>query len=379
MARVPVGTSRLRRLYWARPLAPADLERASTEITGYDEEKALLNSAVKATDGFFTTFFVSPYSKYIARWAARRGWTPNGVSTLSMAVGVLAAAAFATGERTGMIAGALLLQVAFTLDCVDGQLARYTRTFTRLGAWLDSIFDRAKEYAVYAGLALGATHAGDDVWLLAGVALALQTARHAADFTFNAARDEVIRSSMHEPPRKRSKLLDAGAKDEPEGAPAVRWLRRIVVFPIGERFATISLDRRAVRRARDVRRAARLGRRRGRLHGGRQADALAGRAARDRRCEQAPTPTACSLSLPRRRPGRARHRAASRAGCPCRRWRSSGRRAWRSRSPPPSPAAARRGRVACAVVAWVVLTAGASSSRGLRGRLRWVFAAAAAC
>jgi len=241
VARVPVSLSRLRRLYWARPLAPADLERATTEITGYDEEQALLNSSVKANDGFFTTFFVSPYSKYIARWAARRGWTPNGVSSLSMAVGVLAAAAFATGERAGMIAGAVLLQAAFTLDCVDGQLARYTRTFTKLGAWLDSIFDRAKEYAVYAGLAIGAARSGEDVWLLAGIALALQTARHATDFTFNAARDEVIRSSMHEPPRKRSKLLDAGPKDEPESAPATHWVRRIVVFPIGERFAVISL------------------------------------------------------------------------------------------------------------------------------------------
>ena len=87
---------------------------------------------MKANDGFFTTFFVSPYSKYIARWAARRGWTPNGVSTLSVAIGFVAAAAFATGERAWMIAGAVLLQAAFTLDCVDGQLARYTRTFTQV-------------------------------------------------------------------------------------------------------------------------------------------------------------------------------------------------------------------------------------------------------
>ena len=29
---------------------------------------------MKANDGFFTTFFVSPYSKYIARWAARQKW-----------------------------------------------------------------------------------------------------------------------------------------------------------------------------------------------------------------------------------------------------------------------------------------------------------------
>ena len=45
---------------------------------------------------------------------------------------------------SGYVAGAVLLQAAFTLDCVDGQLARYTRTFSKLGAWLDSIFDRAR-------------------------------------------------------------------------------------------------------------------------------------------------------------------------------------------------------------------------------------------
>ena len=50
-----------------------------------------------------------------------------------------------------MVAGAVLLQLAFTFDCVDGQLARYTRQFSKLGAWLDSIFDRTKEYVVFAG------------------------------------------------------------------------------------------------------------------------------------------------------------------------------------------------------------------------------------
>ena len=126
----------------------------------YDEDRLLLDSAVKSTDGFFTTFFVSPYSKYIARWAARRGFTPNQVTTVSMALGVLAAAAFATGERVGLVAGAVLLQIAFTTDCVDGQLARYTRQFSKLGAWLDSMFDRTKEYLAFAGLAIGAAPHG---------------------------------------------------------------------------------------------------------------------------------------------------------------------------------------------------------------------------
>ncbi len=143
-----VGVDRLRRLFWARPLSPAAAARAELDIRDYDEDKVLLDSAVKASDGFFTTFFVSTYSRYIARWAAHRGFTPNQVTTVSLFIGILAAAAFATGERWGLVAGAILLQAAFTTDCVDGQLARYTRTFSKLGAWLDSIFDRSKEYVV---------------------------------------------------------------------------------------------------------------------------------------------------------------------------------------------------------------------------------------
>jgi hypothetical protein len=261
-----VGTCHLRQLFWARPLSRADIDRAAARIGTHDEEEALLASAVKANDAFFTTFFVSPYSKYIARWAARHGWTPNLVTALSALVGLLAAASFATGERAGLVAGAVLLQLAFTLDCVDGQLARYTRTFSAFGAWLDSIFDRAKEYAAFAGLAIGSAAAGDDVWLLACAALALQTFRHTMDFAFNAAQDESMLPAVPRPledepaasPAEPDGPPPAGAADEaaPPAAPrrgvragvsrlerssSGRWLRKLAAFPIGERFATISL------------------------------------------------------------------------------------------------------------------------------------------
>jgi hypothetical protein len=252
---VQVGGSHLRELFWTRPLTPADVAAAAEQIGAHDEERALLNSAVKANDGFFTTFFVSPYSKYVARWAARRGWTPNQVTALSMLVGLLAAAAFATGERAGLVGGAILLQLAFTLDCVDGQLARYTRTFSAFGAWLDSIFDRAKEYVVFAGLAVGAAHTGDDVWLLAAAALTLQTVRHTMDFSFNIAQDEaVVRAvtrPLEAPPRARPGRARSREAPVVSGAsrPArrysdrstFRWIAKIMAFPIGERFAAISI------------------------------------------------------------------------------------------------------------------------------------------
>ena len=260
-----IGSSHLRSLYWARPLSPAAVARAAEEILEYDEDKVLLESAVKSNDGFFTTYFVSPYSRYIARWAADRGWTPNFVTTLSVIIGGVAALCFATGEKWGMIAGAVLVYASFVTDCVDGQLARYTRQFSALGAWLDSVFDRTKEYMVFAGLAVGAA---TDVWLLAAAALALQTARHTLEFSYGATRQQNFASVRHPPleqaadevMERRRAAIEAGgrprgARPEPrrvlrrglrgwsaiERVPGVRWMKKMIAFPIGERFATISI------------------------------------------------------------------------------------------------------------------------------------------
>jgi hypothetical protein len=272
---VHVGVSHLRSLFWARPLSPAALDRAAARILEHDEDRELLNSAVKGSDGFFTTFFVSTYSKYIARWAARLGLTPNQVTLISAAVGVLAAAGYATGERPGMVAGSLLLYAAFVLDCVDGQLARYTRQFSKLGAWLDSIFDRTKEYVVFAGLAIGASRTGDPVWLLAGAALTLQTARHGIDFSYPASQHQVIAAAPQPPiedpfdgPRPASRVAQPVDAEEADSLPALpppatgpptlkrrlaglwratdripslRWIKKMIAFPIGERFAAISI------------------------------------------------------------------------------------------------------------------------------------------
>jgi phosphatidylglycerophosphate synthase len=267
---VHISMSYARRLYWTRPLSKDDAALAEHEIAEIDEDRVLLDSAVKGADGFFTTFFVSPYSRFIARWCARRGFTPNQVTTVSVFIGLLAAIAFATGERWGLITGAVLLQAAFTTDCVDGQLARYTRQFSKLGAWLDSVFDRTKEYLAFAGLAIGASQMDDPVWLLACAAITLQTARHMSDFSFGGTQQQVLAATAQPPleqardsagaaaEARRSAALAAGAEaaappPKPlaqrilsawhviDRVPGVRWIKKMIAFPIGERFAVISL------------------------------------------------------------------------------------------------------------------------------------------
>jgi hypothetical protein len=251
-----------------RVLDQAQAEAAQEGIDAVNEDDVRLSAAVKNNDGFFTTYAVSTYSRYIARWCSKRGWTPNGVTAISMGISVVAAGFFSYGQRWSMVVGAVFLYFAFVFDCVDGQLARYTRQFSTLGAWLDATFDRAKEYTVFAGLAAGSTAAavgssvhGGDVWWLAITALTVQTCRHMVDFAFGASKrrlppepipvlplampdDRVL--DLPEPSKSRPKggglsHLAVWLSARSEKVRIFHWFKKIVVLPIGERFALIAL------------------------------------------------------------------------------------------------------------------------------------------
>ncbi|MEV0926546.1 DUF5941 domain-containing protein [Streptomyces spongiicola] len=215
----------------AVPGDPQARNEARQALAAVDDEDVRLRSAVKARDGFFTTFCISPYSRYLARWCARRGLTPNQVTTASLATALTAAAAAATGTRGGFVAAGVLLILSFVLDCADGQLARYSLRYSTLGAWLDATFDRAKEYAYYAGLALGAARGGDDVWALALGAMVLQTCRHVVDFSFNEANHDATGNTSP----------TAALSDRLDGVGWTVWARRMIVLPIGERWAMIAV------------------------------------------------------------------------------------------------------------------------------------------
>lgn len=213
------------------PGDPQARNEARQAVTAVDDEDVRLRSAVKARDGFFTTFCISPYSRYLARWCARRGLTPNQVTTASLLTALIAAGAAATGTRGGYIAAGVLLLFSFVLDCTDGQLARYSLQYSTMGAWLDATFDRAKEYAYYAGLALGAARGGDDVWALVLGAMVLQTCRHVVDFSFNEANHDAVSNTSP----------TAALSDKLDSVGWTVWVRRMIVLPIGERWAMIAV------------------------------------------------------------------------------------------------------------------------------------------
>ncbi|NEB70641.1 CDP-alcohol phosphatidyltransferase family protein, partial [Streptomyces fulvissimus] len=215
----------------AVPTDPEQEAAAAAAVASVDDEAVRLRSAVKAHDGFFTTFAISPYSRYIARWCARRNLTPNQVTTASLITALIAAGCAATGTRGGYVAAGILLLVSFVLDCTDGQLARYSLQYSTMGAWLDATFDRAKEYAYYAGLAIGAVRGGDDVWALALGAMVLQACRHVVDFSFNEANHDAVANTSP----------TAALSDKLDSVGWTVWARRMIVLPIGERWAMIAV------------------------------------------------------------------------------------------------------------------------------------------
>ncbi|MFG1761431.1 DUF5941 domain-containing protein [Micromonospora echinofusca] len=236
---------RVRLLVAHRVADPSGLAAAEAAVAAVDEDRAELKLSVKERDDFFTTFFVSTWSPYVTKASAKLGLGPTGVTMISVAFAVAAAVLFGTGGRPALVAGAVLLYLGFVLDCVDGQLARYTRHFSAWGGWLDTMADRAKEYVVYAGLGYGATQAGFRYgWALAIAAITLQTVRHMTDTWYGVLHDEAARR-----PRAvgtsgggiGDKLNAASNRVQADTGSVSYWLKRTVVFPIGERWALIAI------------------------------------------------------------------------------------------------------------------------------------------
>ena len=93
----------------------------------------------------------------IARGLGRLGLTPNALTIIGF-LGTCVAA-FAAANQSWLVAGILAL-VFGIFDLFDGTLARATGRATKLGAFLDSTFDRAGEGIVYVGIAAGLARTG---------------------------------------------------------------------------------------------------------------------------------------------------------------------------------------------------------------------------
>lgn len=239
-ARVQVDAADL----WAAPYArSADnlvRESVASELESLNLGQLRLKMANRANDGFYSVFFLRKFSKLLTWLAVKVKATPNQVTLISFAIGLYSAFCFTQGSFSQTLLGAVLLQISIIVDCVDGELARYTRKFSKLGAWLDAVTDRVKEYMVFLGLAIGAEKSGEDLWIPALVMMLIQTFRHLSDYNF--ARSVKLRAeSQFLAPIDYAADFDGIVPTEREPKGRLRyWLGKIIQFPIGERWLVIS-------------------------------------------------------------------------------------------------------------------------------------------
>lgn len=95
----------------------------------------------------------------------------HAVTLVALLVALAAAAAFARGTTGGWMLGAILLQVWYLLDHVDGQVARWRRTESLDGVALDYLMHHLVNLFVPLGMGLGvAVRTLQPEWGIAGLA-----------------------------------------------------------------------------------------------------------------------------------------------------------------------------------------------------------------
>lgn len=137
---------------------------------------AAFRAAARADAGLFTHRLNYPIAARLAAAAHRAEVRPAALTLANLVLGVGASVAVIAVapwlDRTAVQAGTavavwLLWQVAYCLDCADGQLARVTGTSSPAGGRLDVLRDCAVQIAVVAAVIAVSAAAGPDypAWL----------------------------------------------------------------------------------------------------------------------------------------------------------------------------------------------------------------------
>lgn len=93
----------------------------------------------------------------VALGFGRIGLTPNALTVIGFLIACVAAA---TAAAQAWLAAGLLVLFGGVFDLFDGALARATGRVSRLGAFMDSTFDRWGEGVVYVGIVWGTLDMG---------------------------------------------------------------------------------------------------------------------------------------------------------------------------------------------------------------------------
>ncbi len=96
-----------------------------------------------------------PALEKIGKGFASTGLSPNFWTSVGLVVALASALVYGLGMEYGLIIGGVLLLVSGFFDMVDGQVAKVTKKTSKKGGYLDSMFDKIAETAIFLGILVG--------------------------------------------------------------------------------------------------------------------------------------------------------------------------------------------------------------------------------
>ena len=187
-------------------------------------------------------YLIHPLASRLVPIFARLHVTPNAVSIVGMLFGILSAFAYYRyWDPRFAVAGFTLMVAWHVMDGADGQLARYTQSYSYFGKMLDGIADNVTFAAVYAALAMAASRR-DGNWVYGLIVISA---------VFHA-----IQSASYETERQEYEYLGWGKKPQeppprngdPRDRSGPRGIRRLLdflhrLFYVGLSFPTAGTNR----------------------------------------------------------------------------------------------------------------------------------------
>lgn len=145
-------------------------EDNKTKKTGYRDTLKSMD-----TEETFDLIFYRPIGYAWACLAKRLGVTPNAITIASIFLGVGAGVMFYFNDMWLNVVGMLLLVWANSFDSADGQLARMTKQYSRIGRILDGVSGDLWFFSIYFAICFR-TNATSDFfspmpWLIWGIAI----------------------------------------------------------------------------------------------------------------------------------------------------------------------------------------------------------------
>ena len=96
-----------------------------------------------------------PTLEKIGKAFAATGLSPNFWTSIGLVFALASAVVYGLGIEFGLIIGGVLLLVSGFFDMVDGQVARVSGKTSHKGSYLDSMFDKIAETAIFLGILVG--------------------------------------------------------------------------------------------------------------------------------------------------------------------------------------------------------------------------------